>query len=420
MSADGANNELPPNKSDNPNEFVKMGLTVVMLCFFMNMVSRGISETYSVFLPSIETETGWTRSALSAIGACYMVVHGLAAPLSGAAFDWFGPKVVYSLGLCIFGCGYLLASQMTQYWHGVFALGIMIGIGISATGMAATSSLISRWFDRQLTTAMGIAYAGLSVGMITMAPLAERLISIMGWRDAYIAFGVIMLALIPIFNWAPWRIITSGSQANTANPLKRTLFMPIDILKTAAFWGLFGVFFFTSIATWSIMLPLVSYLISLGMSPFSSALVYGFVGSASILGMITTAWLADKYGRKKIVTLSYCISITGVCLLALYGALSHWFLLLLFVLCFGITMGSRGPVVSTLVARLFSQNVGAVYGAITIGLGLGGAGGSLISGFLFDITGGYEANFIASIIASLLGLAPFWLIPEIASGRWRA
>ena len=89
----------------------------------------------------------------------------------------------------------------------------------------------------------------------------------------------------------------------------------------------------------------------------------------------------------------------------------------LFLLLFGGAMGTRGPVVSSLTARLFEGQVGAVFGLITIGLGLGGATGAWLSGFLHDATGSYEASFAVAALASLTGIAIFWSIPALARGE---
>jgi MFS family permease len=107
-----------------------------------------------------------------------------------------------------------------------------------------------------------------------------------------------------------------------------------------------------------------------------------------------------------------------VALMAL-AAGPHPLLLALFLMCFGGAMGPRGPVVSSLTARLFEGQVGAVFGLIMIGLGLGGAFGAWVAGWLHEATGDYRAGFAVAISACLVGTATFWLIPELARGRWR-
>ena len=92
-------------------------------------------------------------------------------------------------------------------------------------------------------------------------------------------------------------------------------------------------------------------------------------------------------------------------------------MLIVFLLGFGGAMGSRGPVVSSLCARLFEGQVGAVFGMIMIGLGLGGATGAWIAGWLHEMTGDYQAAFVFTILISLVGMTLFWLIPELVRGK---
>ena len=100
----------PPMPAAPRSEFTTIAITVLAICFAMNMVSRGVSESFAVFLPAIEAETGWSRTALSAIGALYMASHGVAGPIAGSALDRFGARAVYSFGLLVYGAGYVLAS----------------------------------------------------------------------------------------------------------------------------------------------------------------------------------------------------------------------------------------------------------------------------------------------------------------------
>ena len=95
----------------------------------------------------------------------------------------------------------------------------------------------------------------------------------------------------------------------------------------------------------------------------------------------------------------------------------YYWLLVVFVLCFGVSQGSRGPVVSILCAELFAgSGIGAIYGALTLGMGTGAAFGAWASGWLRDTTGGYEAGFLFAAVTTLLGLSQFWIIPALARG----
>ena len=88
-----------------------------------------------------------------------------------------------------------------------------------------------------------------------------------------------------------------------------------------------------------------------------------------------------------------------------------------FVLCFGGAMGSRGPVISSLTARLFQGQVGAVFGLVTIGLGLGGAFGAWVAGWLYEVTGSYAAGQGVAIAAAATGITVFAMMPALARGQ---
>ncbi len=406
-----------PQGPPDARELTRAGVGVIALCFGMNMVARGLGESFAIFLLPVTEDLGWSRSAFSSVYAAYMIANGLSAPLAGALFDRFGAKAVWVPALALFGAGLLIASVMDALWMAVVGPGIMVGVGVAWTGMAVGAGLISRWFRSNVTLAMAGAYAGLSVGMITVAPVAQMVIEAEGWRTAYRIMGIGLLIIAPLLLVVlPWRRLNHGIWGPP--PRARTLFPPRRILAERAFLGLAFSLAMTAVCTWSVLLQLVAYLTELGFSALTAATAYGLVGGLSIVGILATGWLADRYGRRLVLTASFAMSGLGVVILwALQFAPGPaW--LVLFVAVFGVNMGSRGPVVTSLVAKLYPANVGAVFGMITIGLGIGSALGGFASGLLHDLTGGYDAGFLLALVAAGLGLAPFWLIRPIAEGRW--
>lgn len=86
------------------------------------------------------------------------------------------------------------------------------------------------------------------------------------------------------------------------------------------------------------------------------------------------------FGMKRVATISYAMSITAVILLACLTILPVMALLALAILPLGLSQGARGPIVSVQASQAFSgQGLGAIYGAITMGVGLGGMSGAWLS-----------------------------------------
>lgn len=397
-------------------EFTRFTIGVLAYCFVMNILARGVSETFAVFLLPMTAETGWSRSQVSGIYATFMIAIGLSAPFLGNLFDRAGGRVVYTLGLVTYACGYLLASYSSQLWHLYIGLGLLVGIGVAAIGMAPATALISRWFNNRMSSAMGFANAGMGVGILIMAPLSHLLIEAYGWRATYRIFFFLILVPVPLVLLAPWKRIQQGRDDRVAATGKKSLWLPAAILRTAGFWGLGGVFFFTSMAIYLINVQLVAFLTEAGFDPFVAASAYGAVSTVAIVGIMFTGWLADLHGRRRVVTISYSLTLVGTALFWLTGQHPNFALLVAAVLCYGLAMGARGPIVSTLVARLYPNNVAGVFGTISVGMGLGAGTGSWLTGALFDLTGGYSAGFGVALVAAMLGLSQFWLNRALATG----
>lgn len=390
-----------------------MPVTVLMVGTGMNMLSRGLIETFAVFLLPLAAAFGTDRAALTGIYSTYMLVYGLTAPFIGMLIDKLGVRVCYSLGLVLVGTGLALASRAEGLWQLYLLVGAMCGAGTSALGMVPASILASRWFDRRLPSAMSLLYAALGFGVLLFSPLSQWLIDHGGWRHAYFWLGMTPLAVLPLTLLLPWRAILAGDPAISARrraagagPAMRAALG--HALRQADFWRLAGVMFFTTLATFTIMIQLVAYLVEIGFEPIVAASVFGLLGVISTVGMLTVGMLAERFGERRIATLSYTCSIVGVGLLALLELQPSIALLAAFALVFGTVSGSRGPLVATLSSRRFAGSAQAtVYGSVLLAMGIGGAIAGWATGALHDWTGAYRAGFALSALAAVGGMMLF-------------
>ena len=155
---------------------------VLFIAFSCNMIGRGVADAFMVFVLPLSDEFGWKRAQVSSVYSAFLVVTGLAAPLTGMLIDRWGPRVVYPMGLLLLASACLLAARLSHLWQFQLVIGLMSGLGVSMLGMVPASMLISRWFRERMSTAMGVAYAGFGTGTIVVVPLAQRSIELQGWR----------------------------------------------------------------------------------------------------------------------------------------------------------------------------------------------------------------------------------------------
>ena len=396
---------------------MKTAAVVLVLCFGFNMLGRGVADTYIVFLLPLGAEFGWSRGQVASVYSIYLVVAGLSAPLAGWVFDRWGARALYVGGLLAMGVGYALAGGLRSLWQFQLAVGVLSGIGVSAMGMVPASSLIRRWFRGHMSTAIGVAYAGFGSGILLLAPLTQYVIDAQGWRTAYRLLGALLLALAPLVALLPWRRYAAGdpdSPTRTASKPAGTTAPPAAHLRTAIrtreFWSLVQVFFFTSIAMQTVLVQMVAYLVDVGYAPLQAATIFGVTGFLSVVGVIAAGWLSDRIGHRRTATLSYALTLVGLASLAALSSDRGAWILAGFVLLFGLAQGARGPIVSSLAARLFpGAGFATIYGTIFATMSFGSGLGAWMSGVLHDATGGYSASFVFSFVSLLVAACAFWL-----------
>ena len=243
----------------------RTALSVLALCFVLQMVGRGLGDSFTVFLKPIAESFAWDRAEVVSVYSLTWLAGGLMAPLVGRLFDRSGPRLIYSLGLLLLGGSFLIASRAQALWQFQLSTGLCVGIGIALIGNVPSSILLGRWFGRRLPTAMAILYSATGVGTLMLLPASQVLIDRIGWRDAYQWFGIVALCMLAPLLLLPWWTIATGS-LHVAQQKAATSFVDNGwTLKSAmrhhTFWALFSTFFFTAVAMYAVTAQIVAYLI---------------------------------------------------------------------------------------------------------------------------------------------------------------
>jgi MFS family permease len=396
---------------------------VLAICFTLGMVSRGLFDAYAVWVLPLTGEFGWDRAEVASVYAIGMAVSGLTAPLVGWLFDRWGPRRLYLLGLTCIGGATTAAGWYDSLWQFYLGIGVLGGFGATALNFVPHAALLRRWYRGRLTTALGFVYASNGAGVLLIAPLAQFLIDEAGWRQAYHVVGLVPLLLIPLLVLMPWRRLAAGHPAlqqnastTAAETRREDRWSVRSAVRSRPFWALFAVYFLTAGALYPVLLQLVAYLVEAGYDSITAATTYGVAGIAATLGLLAVGALADRIGRQFTVTASYIATMLGLFLLFLIGFYPSPWLLVLFLVVFGPTIGSRAPIVTSFATSVFggSRKFGSILGGITLAQGLGGGIGAWIGGALHDWTGGYLAVLAFAFCCIVLASAQFWLVPELA------
>lgn len=399
-----------------------LAIAVVILAFLCNFIVRGVVDTFMVFMAPLEAEFHWDHSRLTGVYSVYLITLGVMSPVTGTILDTWGPRVAYLSGAAALAGALALASQTSTIWHLYLGPGVLGGMASSLFGMVPASALIGRWFDRQLSLMVAIAYAGFGSGMLAIVPLAQAGIDAFGWQKTYEIMAWCALALIPLLAFVPWAQVSAGAEGNpralAAQRKRVTHLHPTSrdkpewtirsALGTLEFWLLVQAYFFTAVAAYLTSVQIIAFLLSRNYPPMAAALAFGAAGMLSIIGVIAAGWASGRYGFKRVTVISFFGTLIGVLALFAYGWWPHEALIWLFVLTFGTSQGARGPVISAVNARIFAKGrVSSIYGLIFMMMSLGAAFGSWGSGQLYAWSGDYQLAFLTAAVSVLLAASPF-------------
>jgi MFS family permease len=387
--------------------FRRFGL--VALAFFHIAVGRGLHGTFGVFFVAMVDAFGWSRAVTAGAISLAIIFEGACLPWAGGLIDRIGGRKTLLLGGLVLATGLAFSSTISAIWQFYFWVGIVCAAGIAMVGMVPHVAILSREFPQRRGTALGIAWAGGGVGIVLLVPVTQLMIDAWGWPVAYLGLAAITVALIipPVQLFLP----KTGHRAASASREDRTGARdPQDwtvkqALLNPAFWLLFTARTLASLGNQIIVTHQIAHAVDVGYAKVFAASIFGLMGVISIGGRILFGYLADVMRREMVFTWVQIISAIGtLALLAMHDADMPW-LLYLYAVCYGLGQGSRALVLSAISADIFhGKHFGAIFGFFTFSIGLGGAIGAWLGGFLFDVTGSYRVPFWASLACLMISV----------------
>lgn len=382
---------------------------MVIIAFFILVVSFSLLNTFGLFLTPMLTELRWTRAMTSGAFSLSTIMYGVLGIVTGRLTDRFGPRVVMTLCGFLLGLGCLLMSQVRALWQLYLFYGLIVGIGMSGVWVPQMSS-VARWFVKRRGLMTGIVIAGASVSQLIAPPAISRLIATYDWRLSYVILGgVALLSTVSAAQFlrrdpAQMGQLPYGIGEETQQELKSETkgFSFKEAVYTVQFWIASMIFFCYGFGFFAILVHIVPYAIELEISAIITANILAVMGMTSILGNYVLGSVADRIGNRHVFIIGSVLM--AAALLWLVPAREEW-ILYLFAIVFGFAVGGMSAAESPMIARLFGvSSHGLIYGVIHVGFTIGAALGPFLSGYIFDITGGYQVAFLVCATLAIASL----------------
>ena len=279
-------------------------------------VIYGVWYSYSVFLVALVREFGWSRSLVSGAFAFFSLIHGGLGPPVGWLLRRVGPRRVILAGVGVMAVGLILTAQTTVWWHLYLAFGVVTALGISLNGWIPVVVLIQGWFPDRMGSAMGLASAGIGVGIFAFVPLSQVLIDWCGWRWTFGILAAVTVAWgLPSAFWLiqdppAFSMGSSKPGGSRRSEVSGVCWTIGTAVKSWRFWGLAGVYFMGNFVTQMLMIHYVyAGLNAFGygvLSPVFPAIasdlfrgpgfstIYGSLYTAICIGLAAGPWAAGQ------------------------------------------------------------------------------------------------------------------------------
>jgi MFS family permease len=385
-------------------------------------LAYGIWYSYSVVLVALLEEFGWSRSVLAGAFSVFTLVHGGVNPVIGALCARFRPMRVMAgggvaMGLALFADSFI-ATPLQLY----LSFGVLTALAVGLAGWVPALVHVQREFQDRLGLSIGIISSGVGVGMVLVVPLAQLLIDAFGWRTAFRVLGV--MSVVWIVPASLWLMRAPRGENRGQSPIKQNQKKPGsdpitlgEAMRTQTFWLLVAAFFFGNVASQTLHVHQVAYLVDHGLAAMVAASVVGVVGLASIVGKTGGGWLSDRIDRELVYVAGIAILVASTfVLLALGAAPTRWGAYGYAVLL-GLGYSVTAAITPAMVSDRFSgPHFGAIVGIGLMGTAVGSAIGPWMAGWLYDATGSYTLAFGIAAGCGVAAGAAGWRVRMLRRG----
>jgi ACS family D-galactonate transporter-like MFS transporter len=331
---------------------------------------------------------------------------------AGWLVDRYGVKLPYAISFLVWSlvsAGTSLATSVSQ----LFALRFLLGVGESVVTPASMRWIRFHFPEKQRGLAIGIQMAGTKLGPAIGAWIAGRLILSYGWKTMFVLLGLGSLLWL-----IPWLTLVDDDDrqiekaAKAAGPKAGISFA--RLLASPVIWGTIVGTFCYMYFVYFCMTWMPAYFVEkrhLSLDSMGLYTFFSFSGMAAVAALAGWAadWMIGRGGdpvgvRKAFTIAGFVIASTEV-----FGAMSDSVPVALFFAVFslsglGLATANYWALTQTLIP---GGAIGRIVGIQNCAANLPGIAAPLLTGWLKQKTGSYDAPMQAIWFFLLLGIAAY-------------
>lgn len=316
--------------------------------------------------------------------------------------------MVLAVGALFLGSAIAGMAWVTRLWQPYVLYGVFAAIGMGTIYIPCNTTVV-KWFVRHRGFAVGLASSGGSLGTLLLPPVAQVLVSAVGWRAAYVAFGAgifIVLNLVALVmrpDPESMGLRPDGADAARAAAEPPDAAWPLGaVIRTGAFWLLAATFTTTWIPVFIPLVHIVPFTRDLGFSPLIAATALSALGGGAVAGRLVMGLVSDRIGRRVTGVIGTLVQALAFLAFPLVHSLPAVYAT---AVVFGFAYGTVSMLFPALVSDFFGRRqAGAIVGFLFALAGSAGALGPLAAGAIYDARGSYALAFHLSAAFNLVAM----------------
>lgn len=399
----------------------------ILLCF-VSVVNYMDRSVLAVALPVLGVEFHFTAGQLGLLSSAFLLTYAVMQIPMGAILDRIGERRMYITAVGAWSAITALTAVASTFGQ-FYVFRLLLGV-FEAPVFPTGVKTVSEWFPRrERGKAMGIFGAGINLGALIALPLVAWLITIYGWKIAFIVVGSLgflwLVFWIPAYhsrktnkfaNAAEIELIEGDLESSEDQPK-----MPWgQLLKRRSTLGILGGFFCQTYVLFVFQTWLPAYLVQgRGMTLMKAGILGVLPFMAGALGSLAGGATSDYLMKYTPMGRKYCMSfglILGMAVIPAAFVATH----LAAVLCislsaFGI-MFSNGAMMAALSEIAPVGQVGSLTSLVNTGGFVGGFLAPTITGYIVQATSSFVTALVFTGTLAFIGALIYFVFVPATRG----
>ena len=398
---------------------------ILVLGFLMVFVCLGFcSSNKGLYLSAITDALGIARSEFSINDSCRFIATAIVNLFFGSLVAKFGVRKMIGFGFLTLIAAMLIYATAESIY--VFYIGgTLLGIGLTFTSTTMASSIVRRWFKKDIGKYTGIVFASNGIGGALAAQIVTPMINdennIFGYRNAYF-FVAGLLLVIGILVVCFMKESPKDEPAAPVAPAKKkargTTWTGVEyttVSKKIYFYLAMFVVFFTGFSLQGINGAYAAHMKDVGLSPEFVATVASVFSLGVTFSKLLVGAMYDRMGLRPVMLICQGASIVSFVLLGILSVsfvaaapAASMVMAFIFAILYAIAIPLETLVIPLIVNDLFGSVSYDKLLGITAALNYSGyALGAPIINWCYDKFGTYSPALFVLAIATILMLLVF-------------